>query len=78
MLGLGRCGGNRLHMGHAAQVAPASLDGARGTTALPRLPCRTGARTLPLFNNAFGIAYSADQLGHGDRIVERLMDVHGP
>lgn len=32
---------------------------------------------LVLFNRAFGTTITADQLGHGDRIVKRLTDVHG-
>lgn len=33
---------------------------------------------LDLFNKAFGTSISAGELGHGDRIVKRLTDVHGP
>lgn len=32
---------------------------------------------LELFNKAFGTSISSDDLGHGDRIVKRLTDVHG-
>ncbi|WP_431890613.1 ATP-dependent nuclease [Cellulosimicrobium funkei] len=32
---------------------------------------------LRLFNMAFATSFTADQLGHGDRIVKRLADVHG-
>lgn len=32
---------------------------------------------LALFNKAFGTSISASDLGHGDRIVKRLTDVHG-
>jgi len=31
---------------------------------------------LALFNKAFGTAFTADQLGHGDRIVKRLANAH--
>lgn len=33
---------------------------------------------LDLFNKAFGTSISVGDLGHGDRIVKRLTDVHGP
>lgn len=33
---------------------------------------------LDFFNKAFGTSISAGELGHGDRIVKRLTDVHGP
>jgi len=33
---------------------------------------------LDLFNKAFGTSISVGELGHGDRIVKRLADVHGP
>ena len=32
---------------------------------------------LELFNKAFGTSISSEDLGHGDRIVKRLTDVHG-
>jgi predicted ATP-dependent endonuclease of OLD family len=32
---------------------------------------------LALFNKAFSTSFAAEDLGHGDRIVKRLTDVHG-
>lgn len=33
---------------------------------------------LTLFNKAFGTAFTAEQLGHGDRVVKRLADAYKP